>query len=147
MELLESFVIAVPGSHVEIKDSCFVWHYRECDPEFAADQAQTLGENLEQMLSKTSWSVYHGKKTVEIRQSFANKGFGVETVLELYDWDPQRDSMITVGDDTTDEDMHRVQPDWNRSIHIGQPNSYSKYHLNNPEELYSFLDLAYLSRG
>ncbi len=139
LELLELYQKSVPNSHIEIKDTCIVWHYRESEPIFASQQAQVLGESLEQMLAKTTWSVYHGKKSVEIRQSLAHKGFGVETILEREGWNDQEDALVTVGDDTTDEDMHRVQTMHNHSIHIGSANAYSKYYLESPEKLYEFL--------
>lgn len=140
MRLLNMYVDSVPGSHIEEKETCVVWHYRLADSDFATSQAQVLGESLQQMLAKTSLSVYHGKKTVEIRQAMAHKGFGVEYMLESLGWDPETDALITVGDDVTDEDMHRVSAKQNISIHIGKSNAYSKFHLNSPEELYQFLD-------
>jgi len=139
MELLESFTNSVPHSHIETKETCIVWHYRESEQKFAQGQAQVLGETLEQMLNKTSWSVYHGKKSVEIRQSLAHKGYGVEKILDLFSWQEGQDALITVGDDTTDEDMHRVHMDSNQSIHIGNENAYSKYFLEDPAGLYDFL--------
>ena len=50
-----------------------------------------------------------------------------------------QEALITVGDDTTDEDMHRVHMDSNQSIHIGNENAYSKYFLEDPAGLYDFL--------
>ena len=147
MELLETYTCSVPKSHIETKETCIVWHYRESDQGFAQEQAQVLGETLEQMLNKTSWSVYHGKKSVEIRQSLAHKGFGVEKILELLQWQAGLDSLITVGDDTTDEDMHRVQTDYNQSIHIGSENAYSRYYLESPEKLYDFLQRIVVNPG
>lgn len=139
LELLELYQKSVPNSHIEVKDTCIVWHYRESEPIFASQQAQILAESLEQMLAKTTWSVYHGKKSLEIRQSLAHKGFGVETILERESWDHTNDALVTVGDDTTDEDMHRVHPDDNDSIHIGSASAYSKFYLDSPEKLYEFL--------
>ncbi|SMF64476.1 bifunctional alpha,alpha-trehalose-phosphate synthase (UDP-forming)/trehalose-phosphatase [Pseudobacteriovorax antillogorgiicola] len=141
MELLETYQHAVPKSHIEKKETCIVWHYRESEPEFAANQARILGESLEQMLNKTSWSVYHGKKAVEIRQSLAHKGYAVETVLDKFSWNRDDDALLTIGDDTTDEDMHRVHTKFNESIHIGSENAYSKYFLDSPANLYEFINL------
>lgn len=141
IRMLQMYVDSVPGSHIEKKETCIVWHYRESEPNFASEQARILGESLQQMLAKTSLSVYHGKKTLEIRQTLAHKGFGVEYILEKDHWSPEEDALITVGDDVTDEDMHRVHVKNNISIHIGKSNAYSKYHLATPEDLYIFLQL------
>ena len=140
LEMLKMYVASVPGSHIEEKETCIVWHYRESEQTFATSQAQVLGESLQQMLAKTSLSVYHGKKTLEIRQTMAHKGFGVEYFLEKEGWDPKQDALITIGDDTTDEDMHRVHVKENFSVHIGKPNAFSKYYLNAPDDLYNFLE-------
>ncbi|MFW7379275.1 MAG: bifunctional alpha,alpha-trehalose-phosphate synthase (UDP-forming)/trehalose-phosphatase [Oligoflexus sp.] len=139
IKLLTMAVQSVPGSHIEEKETCIVWHYREAEPKFATNQAQTLGESLQQMLAKTSLSVYHGKKSLEIRLTMANKGFGVEYFLEKENWDPEHDALLTIGDDTTDEDMHRIHIKNNISIHIGRPNAYSRYYLASPDELFEFL--------
>lgn len=141
LRMLQMYVDSVPGSHIEEKETCLVWHYRESEPTFASEQARILGESLQQMLAKTSLSVYHGKKTLEIRQTLAHKGFGVEYILEKEKWNPDTDALITVGDDVTDEDMHRVHVKHNVSIHIGKANAYSRYHLATPEDLYVFLQL------
>lgn len=139
LRLLEMSVQSVPGSHIEEKETCIVWHYRESEPKFASSHAQSLGESLQQMLAKTSLSVYHGKKTLEIRLTLAHKGYGVEYVLDKENFDPESDALITIGDDTTDEDMHRTHVGHNYSIHIGKPNAYSKYYLDDQKQLYAFL--------
>lgn len=138
LEVFEAYRELVPHSHVESKKTCMVWHYRESDPDFAESQAHILAETLEQLLNKTSWSVYHGKKTVEVRLSLAHKGFAVELMLKQMGFD-ENCSLISVGDDTTDEDMYRVQVEKNHSIHIGMRNAFSRYYLNSPQELYEFL--------
>ena len=53
LRLLEMSVQSVPGSHIEEKDTCIVWHYREAEPKFAASHAQALAESLQHMLAKT----------------------------------------------------------------------------------------------
>ncbi|SMF00580.1 bifunctional alpha,alpha-trehalose-phosphate synthase (UDP-forming)/trehalose-phosphatase [Pseudobacteriovorax antillogorgiicola] len=140
LDLLESCQKVVPRSHIEAKETCIVWHYRESEPDFADQQAHILADSLEQMLNKTSWSVYHGNKTVEIRPSLVHKGFAVEFLLKSLEWSSEKDSFLTIGDDTTDEDMHRVHIDHNISIHIGSENPFSKYYLKSPDDLYEFLN-------
>jgi trehalose 6-phosphate synthase/phosphatase len=146
LKLLKMYVESVPGSHIEEKETCIVWHYREAEQKFATSQAQALGESLQQMLAETSLSVYHGKKSLEIRQTTAHKGFGVEYFLEKESWDPTEDALITIGDDSTDEDMHRMHSKENISIHIGRPNAFSKYYLESPEDLYDFISRFARSR-
>ena len=139
LKLLGMYARFVPGSHVEVKETSLVWHYRQAEPVFAESQAKELSESLQSMLGKTSLSVFGGKKTIEIRQVFANKGYAVEHFLEQGDFDENHDVMCTVGDDTTDEDMHRVHHDQNVSIHVGRPNIFAKYMLSSPTDVAAFL--------
>jgi len=138
MRTLEMYVRFVPGSHIEEKETSMVWHYRKAEPTFAGAQAKLLFESLQQLLSATSMSPFHGKKTVEVRQVVANKGHAVEHFLEAFGW-REGDMLITCGDDTTDELMYRVHPDNNHSIHIGGPNLYAKHYLPSPTEMSELL--------
>ena len=139
LKLLGMYARFVPGSHVEVKETSLVWHYRQAEPVFAESQAKELSESLQSMLGKTSLSVFSGKKTIEIRQVFANKGYAVEHFLEQGEYDENQDVMCTVGDDTTDEDMHRVHHEQNISIHVGRPNIFAKYMLSSPADVAAFL--------
>lgn len=139
--LVETYCQSVKKSHMEIKKTCVVWHYRECEPLFSMDKAQELYLNLEQLLYKSPLTVYRGKKSLEVRLSQANKAYGVECVLAHEKWQKSVDALVTVGDDTTDEDMHRVYGKENFSIHIGKNSLLSKYLLKSPVELYQFLNL------
>ncbi|MDJ0839840.1 MAG: bifunctional alpha,alpha-trehalose-phosphate synthase (UDP-forming)/trehalose-phosphatase [Acidobacteriota bacterium] len=139
MKMLGMYTRFVPGSHIEEKESSMVWHYRKAEPSFAEAQAKLLFESLQQLLSNTSMSPFHGKKTVEVRQVVANKGHAVEHFLSLLGWKPG-DCLITVGDDTTDEFMYRVHPEENNAVHIGAPNIYARYYMNGTEHLAEVLN-------
>lgn len=139
LNIFDRTVQLVPGSHVEKKETCIVWHYREAEQDFASQQAHELGATLQQSLAKTPFSVYHGKKSLEIRFAHSHKGYGVEYFLEQNLFDPESDVLVTIGDDVTDEDMHRVYLKDNVSIHIGKANAYSKYYLPGPRELQDLL--------
>ena len=138
IKLLEHYTRCVPGSFIEEKDLSVVWHYRLAEQVFARSQAMELTEALVQLLGNTSYSVSTGKKNIDIHHIMANKGRAVESILEKYsrlDAEP----IVTIGDDKTDEDMHRVLQDNNNSIHIGNPSLYAKYYLHSPNELIDLL--------
>jgi len=107
MQLLSMYKKYVPGSHIEEKEASLAWHYRQSEPVFATHQAKELAGALQQLLSNTGLMVCQGKKLIEIRQAAANKGFAVEALLDKWGIGPG-DALVTVGDDTTDEDMHTV---------------------------------------
>jgi len=138
LRMFNLYVRYVPGSHVEEKETSLVWHYRNAVQEFAAAQAKTLTESLQQLLSKTSLSVYMGKKTVEVRQVSANKGNAVERLLERLGGRGPEDQVATFGDDTTDEDMHRA-PNVTAAVHVGAPNAFAQHYLTSPDDLRDFL--------
>jgi len=137
LRLLRMYTRFVPGSHIEQKETCIVWHYRQAELQFARAQARELYQSLQDLLGKTSLSVYHGKKTVEIRQVFTNKGYAVEQILAARGWD--HEPFSTFGDDVTDEDMHRVHAEENLSVHVGKANVYAKYFVENPDDLFKLL--------
>lgn len=137
LRLLRMYTRFVPGSHIEQKESCIVWHYRQAEMEFARAQARELYQSLQDLLGKTSLSVYHGKRTVEIRQVFTNKGFAVEQILSARGWD--HEPFSTFGDDVTDEDMHRVHAEENLSVHVGKANVYARFFVENPVDLFNLL--------
>ena len=56
------------------------------------------------------------KKAVEVRHVSINKGEAVRSILERASFDANRDLLLTMGDDRTDEDMFRVYPRANVSI-------------------------------
>lgn len=138
--LFSMYVQSVKDSHIEKKKTCMVWHYRESDPIFAEEQATELYLNLKQLLAKTSCTPYRGKKSIEVRFTLANKGNGVEYILEKECWRKDEDALVTVGDDTTDEDMHRIHPKENLSIHIGKYNGMAKFFLDSPSNCLDLLE-------
>ena len=139
MGLLNHSVQTVPGSHLEIKETCYVWHYREAEANFAKQQAQALSVSLDQLLTKTTWTVYPGKKSLEIRRSTINKGFAVEKFLLSQIFQEEEDLLICCGDDKTDEDMYRVMANQNVSIHVGTYSSSASFRVKTPSDLIEFL--------
>jgi trehalose 6-phosphate synthase/phosphatase len=134
LNLFSMFCEAVPNSHIETKETCIVWHFRESEPIFAEQQAKDLIGSLHQLLHNTSYAAYSGKKSVEVRPVRSHKGHAIERVLNLYRY-TLKDAVFTAGDDVTDEDMYRIHPGKNISIHVGKPNVFAKYYSEGIEEL------------
>ena len=100
--ILEHFVDRAPGSFIEEKEFSLVWHYRRVEAAFGSWLAKELLALLGNLLSDTDARPLHGKKIVEVKSSWANKGQFASWLLE--ERGPAR-FVLAVGDDATDEDM------------------------------------------
>ncbi len=135
--MLEDFTDRMPGSLIEEKEFSLVWHYRMADPEFGEWLANELVANLEQMLAETELRAYHGRKTVEIKLVWANKG---EVLARLESDAPGVDFLFAAGDDRTDEDMFERLPREAWTIHVGGTRSRARFRVDDTIELRRVLD-------
>jgi trehalose 6-phosphate synthase/phosphatase len=142
LSLLELYCRCVPGTHIEEKETALVWHYRQAEPVFARSQALELSEALSKLLANTPFAAFQGKKNIEICPVAASKGRAIESILGTMEWRPE-DALITIGDDKTDEGMHRVYPEHNIAIHVGAPNLFAKYYLEGPRDVLALLGDLY----
>jgi trehalose 6-phosphate synthase/phosphatase len=136
--VLEHFVDRTPGSLIEEKEYSIVWHYRMSDPEFGEWLANELVSNLEQMLAETELRAFRGRKIVEVKPLWANKG---EVLARLAADDAAPPTFcLAAGDDRTDEDLFArlTQEAW--TIHVGSRRSRARYCLSNPQEVCALLD-------
>ena len=116
MPILEHFVDRTPGSFVEEKKYALVWHYRMADPEFGEWLANELVSMLEAMLAETELRAFRGKKIVEVKPVWANKGEAIQRLLRDF---PGADFILAAGDDRTDEDLFERVPSNAWTVHIG----------------------------
>lgn len=116
MPILEHFVDRTPGSFLEEKRYALVWHYRMTEPEFGEWLANELVSTLEAMLAETELRALRGKKIVEVKPVWANKGEAFER-LRAEKLEP--DFLLAAGDDRTDEDLFERVPGGNWTVHVG----------------------------
>ena len=124
--VLEHFADRTPGSFIEEKEFSLVWHYRMSDPEFGEWLANELTSTLEQLLADTQLHAVQGRKTVEVKLVWANKG---EVLKYLMQTEPEFDFVLAAGDDTTDEDLFAAMTPEMWTIHVGGKNSRARYSL------------------
>jgi trehalose 6-phosphate synthase/phosphatase len=124
--VLEQFADRAPGSVIEDKQFSLVWHYRRVEPEFGSWLAKELLALLENMLSDTDARPVQGKKIVEVKSTWANKG---EFVSWLLDERGRADFVLAVGDDETDEDMFARLSGNAFTLHIGDGRSIAAFRL------------------
>jgi trehalose 6-phosphate synthase/phosphatase len=123
-----------PGSFVEIKNSAVVWHYRKTDAWLAELREKQLIESLVYPCSKLNLQIMRGNNIVEVKEPGVNKGLCALQMLKEQKWD----FIVSIGDDTTDEDMFRVLPSDAITIKVGKVSENAGYNLS------SYRDVLFL---
>jgi trehalose 6-phosphate synthase/phosphatase len=124
--MLEHFVDRAPGSFVEEKEFSLVWHYRRVEPEFGSWLAKELLALLEELLGDTDARPVHGKKIVEVKSTWANKG---EFAARLLEECGPAEFVLAAGDDATDEDMFERLDKSAITVHVGSGPSGARFRL------------------
>jgi trehalose 6-phosphate synthase/phosphatase len=137
MPILEHYVDRTPGSFVEEKNYALVWHHRLAEPEFGSWLANELVSMLEAMLAETEVRAFRGRKTVEVRPAWANKGEAVERILAAY---PSPDFVFAAGDDRTDEDVFERLHDGAWTVHVGTGATRAMFMVRDFENLWQVLE-------
>lgn len=135
--ILETYVDRLPGSFIEEKQYCLVWHYRNSDPELGPLRAQELVDSLMAFTgNQTTVQVLPGNKVVELRDPNHNKGVVAAQIAA----DSGADFVLALGDDITDEDMFRSLPEGTITIKVGRPPTSAEYRLRSYEEVLTLLE-------
>ncbi len=124
--VLEHFVDRTPGSFIEEKEYSLVWHYRMSEPEFREWLAGELVALLEGMLAQTDLRAYRGRKSVEVRPMWANKGALAERLLTVA---PGTDFRFAAGDDRTDEDLFAALDAQAFTVHVGFEETRARFRV------------------
>ena len=124
--ILDHFVEQTPGSFVEEKECALVWHYRTAEIEFGEWLATELVSMLEGMLAETELHVYRGKKIVEVKPIWANKGALANELLPEY---ADAGFLLGIGDDRTDEDLFARLPATAWTVHVGADSSKARFRV------------------
>jgi len=133
--ILELYSDRTPGSSVEEKDFCLVWHYRRADPELAYLREQELRATLLNLTENLDVGVFEGNKILEIRRVGVNKGRAAEFWIAKQNWE----FLLAAGDDYTDEEMFSVLPDGAYSIKVGISISKARFNVDTVNEIRSLL--------
>lgn len=135
--ILENYVDRLPGSFIEEKNYCLVWHYRNSDPELGPLRAQELIDSLMAYTGNlASVQVLPGNKVVELRDPMHNKG----VIAAQFVAESGADFVMAVGDDITDEDMFRSMPDNAITIKVGRLPTVAEYRIAGPDDVIAFLE-------
>jgi trehalose 6-phosphate synthase/phosphatase len=135
--ILETYVDRLPGSFVEEKQYCLVWHYRNSDPELGPLRAQELIDSLMAFTGNlASVQVLAGNKVVELRDPKHNKGVVAAQIAA----ESGADFVFAIGDDITDEDMFRSLPQGTITVKVGRFATAADYRINDPDEVLELLE-------
>lgn len=122
---MNQFVERFPGSFVEDKETAIAWHYRRAEADDIEGHALELATQLRAASSPIPLTVIQGNKVVEVKPAQHSKGTVAVTLFE----DKPYDFIVSIGDDTTDEDMFRQLPNWAYTIKVGAGVSNARYRL------------------
>lgn len=132
--IFQDFTDRTPGTFIEEKNNCLVWHYRKTDPELASDRVVELKTIINSLISE-NLVVMDGNKAIEITNVNVNKGSAVNELLENADFD----FILCAGDDVSDENMFLCLPDKSISVKVGQKITKANYYTDSPSKFVSLL--------
>jgi len=134
----------MPGSHLEEKASCLVWHFREVNNQTKAEEkAPAFIAKLGKMVEDgnlTDVRISHGHKIVEASYQKVRKGPVMRKLCEdkaLFG-EPFV-GVLTAGDDVSDESMFDAAPSDCLTIKVGPAETSARYRVETPAELRDFL--------
>ena len=128
--IFQDFSDRTPGTFVEEKNNCLVWHYRKTDPELANIRVVELKTVIKSMLSE-NLTMLDGNKAIEVTNADVNKGTIINSIIN----NNKFDFILCAGDDITDENMFKALPNDSISIKVGKKSSSAEYFVKNPNEL------------
>lgn len=135
LSILRLFVNRTPRSHLEIKETALVWHYREADAWLGALRAQQLVNALISICLKQHLQIMQGNKVIEIKSPEYTKGSEVNRLLLT----TRYDFILAMGDDTTDDDMFKAVPPTAVTVKIGTASESARYNLPAQTDTLPFL--------
>ncbi len=136
--IMNSYAEKLPGAFVEEKEYSLVFHYRKSDPAFAALRVRELMNHLVAFTSNMDVQVMQGNLALETRNAGVDKGVAALHWLSKMKKYPR--FILTMGDDSTDEDLFRAMPRDSYSIKVGFQPSYARYNIANSSEVILLLD-------
>ena len=134
--VLEAFTDRTPGTFIEEKPNCLVWHYRKADPELAQQKVVELKTVLSSLISD-ELKVIDGNKVIEVLNGRISKG---TSATELYA-KKEYDFVFAIGDDVADESMFLELPPATFTVKVGLKTTAAKYFVPGTEDVRGLLKL------
>lgn len=135
--IMDRYVRRCANSFIETKSFSLAWHYRNSNQQQAKIRAAELFSELSEYTTNMDLHVLMGNKVIEVRHKGVDKGIATQKIINRNDYD----MILSIGDDTTDEDMFRVLMGDKRAytIKVGATASFAKYNLHTSHMVVSLL--------
>ncbi|WP_420150689.1 bifunctional alpha,alpha-trehalose-phosphate synthase (UDP-forming)/trehalose-phosphatase [Spirosoma sp.] len=124
------------GSFIEEKETAIAWHYRMVQTDDIEGKAVELATRLRSTPTSTKLTVIQGNKVVEVKAAQHSKGTIAQKLYEQTAYD----FIVSIGDDTTDEDMFRQLPNWAYTLKVGSGVSFARYRLARQSDVERLLE-------
>lgn len=135
--VMDEYTNLYPQSFIEQKETAIAWHYRLAKSDDIESKAVELSERLRSIPTSTKLTVIQGNKVVEVKAAQYSKG----TIAEKLYAQTAYDFIVSIGDDTTDEDMFRQLPNWAYTLKVGAGQSFARYRLARQRDVERLLEL------
>jgi trehalose 6-phosphate synthase/phosphatase len=134
LPVLEKYTALTPRARIEIKPHNLVWHYRAAPPYYAQKYAVIIKRALKPLLRKYDLELMQGNKVLEIKNPQISKAKAAQSWLTR-----RNDFILSLGDDTTDEELFEVLPETAYGIKVGRGLSHASYRLASYKQVNALL--------
>ncbi|HPT22425.1 MAG TPA: trehalose-phosphatase, partial [Bacteroidales bacterium] len=135
--ILNQFTLSCPKSFVEEKVYSAAWHYRNAESQSGFEHSRELISTLGGIAHSLNLKILDGKKVVEIIPGEIGKGNAVKKLSGKNNFD----FILSVGDDTTDEEMFEYL--FNNAnaftVKVGNGDTLARYKLDGINDVLSLL--------
>jgi len=153
MKILQGFTEKTEGSYITKKETIITWYYKDCDVYFGHIQANEINTHLQNIYENSTLDIVNGKGKVEIKPRNVNKGYFLSHILKNeFIESTKPDFIITIGDDTSDEEMFKYLNSVKNHVSnykenakiftctIGRKPSSAQFYLNEVHEVIEYLE-------
>ncbi len=135
LELLGTRAVqaAGEGAWLEYKPASVVLHTRSADPTLAEPVVEAIS-NLARMIDGAQ--VTPGHHVVELLARSASKGQALRSLADRLD----RETVVFLGDDVTDEEAFRMMSDRDISVRVGPGDTSARFRIGGTDAVATFID-------
>lgn len=136
--ILNKITLSCPKSFIEEKHFSLAWHYRNAELKSGEIHSRELIRVLESIIPSHNIKILDGNKVVEVMTKEIGKGKAVKNLIEQTKYD----SILSIGDDKTDEEMFEVLLHNTNAatVKVGNGKTFAKYKLDDVSNVISLLE-------
>lgn len=134
--IMQMFVTRCAGSFIEEKSNTIAWHYRNTHPDLGFSRSRELLNALSQLMQNTMLQAIDGNKVVEVRMAGFDKGVITKRIID----ELHPDFVLSMGDDTTDEDMFKALEGQAYTVKVGHGATVAQYTVLSQQQVLPLLN-------